>query len=288
MLETPVSGLMAAILPEVLRLNSGPRQLRRVVWRACFPETEVGCKGAATASMAIWFSAPNSQPVFGKTAVRLLSGFGNRNSSAGRSPQHMRSLNLVYGACVVLLVTWLSSCGPSGHGEPPERVSGTTIEQAMGLPPKVVEVRADQRVAARASAQTGTPPAPATASTRKLTPSRPAPETLPRKATPAAEARMPVQPVRKVAAAPLPDAAPAGVIRIFLQARNPQTGSRTFAISSDRVPEDEMIRVIPDLPALTAQGTRMTGFAYIDGNIVLEGSLRGIPIPTDALENRSS
>lgn len=180
----------------------------------------------------------------------------------------MRSLNPVYGACVVLLLTWLSSCGPSGHGEPPERVTGTTIEQAMGIAPKPVEVRADRRTVAR-TAQAEAPPAPAASSARKLTARQPEAETLRRKATPAAEARMPAQPVEKVAAAPLPDAAPAGVIRIFLQARDPQTGSRTFTISSDRVLEDEMIRIIPYLPALTSQGTRMTGFAYIDGNIVL-------------------
>lgn len=170
---------------------------------------------------------------------------------------------------LLLLCATLTACGSSGHGEPPRKVSDKTIEQAMGIKPRPTRVRADQRVAARARPRIETPSAPAVPVAEKLTPSRPDAAGLPRRTPAETVPQMPAKPVEKVVKAPLPAAAHSGVVRIFLQSRDPQTGSRTFAISSDAVPEDQMMRVIPYLPALIARGTRMTGFAYINGTIVL-------------------
>lgn len=181
----------------------------------------------------------------------------------------MRATSISIRASLVLSLALLAACGASEHGEPPQKVAGTTIEQAMGIKPKPVELKASQRIAARPSARQQTTPAPAQPAAKKLAAVKPDAPKLARRSTSETVPQMPASPVRKVESKPLPVSANAGEVRVALQSRNAQTGTRTFAIASDAVVEEEMIRIIPYLPALFAEGTRMTGFAYVNGSIVL-------------------
>lgn len=168
-----------------------------------------------------------------------------------------------------LTVALLTACSSFHDSHQPQKVTGTTIEQVMGITPKPVRVTADRRVAAREPSRPESAPAaaaPAAARLKAVAPKAPKPES---RTSAAAAPRMPASPVEKVVAAPLPNDRPSGQIRIFLQSRDPETGNRTFAIASDSVSEEDMIQVVPYLPALFAEGTRMTGFAYLNGTIVL-------------------